>query len=58
MEFCGGLGGLRKGVGEGLVPIHVRAAGAEFPGALLAQGLRHDQADQLSPPHRLSLIHI
>jgi F0F1-type ATP synthase membrane subunit c/vacuolar-type H+-ATPase subunit K len=34
--FAEGLGGLGEGVGEGLVPLHVRAAGAEFPGPLLA----------------------
>ena len=28
MEFAEGLGGLGEGVGEGLVPVHVRAAGA------------------------------
>ena len=32
-----GLGGLGEGVGDGLVPVHVRAAGAQFPRALIAQ---------------------
>ena len=35
-EFAEGLGGLGEGVGDGLVPVHVRAAGAQFPRALLA----------------------
>ena len=32
-----GLAGLGEGVGQGLIPVLVRAAGAKFPGALLAQ---------------------
>src|SRR5215831_8903389 len=52
LELVEGLGGMGEGVGEGLVPVHVRAAGAQFPGALLAQGGRHDRADQLNRPHR------
>ena len=47
MEFAEGLGGLDEGVGEGLVPVHVRAAGAELPRALFAQGCRQCRADQL-----------
>jgi hypothetical protein len=39
-EFAEGLGGLGEGVGKGLVPVHVRAAGAEFPGALVAEDRR------------------
>jgi len=39
LEFAEGLGGLGEGVGEDLVPVHVRAACAQFPGALFAQGL-------------------
>ena len=37
------LGGLGEGVGEGLVPVHVRALGAQFPRALFAQGCRDDR---------------
>src|SRR6516165_11440890 len=48
IRFAEGLGGLGQSVNEGLVPVHVRAAGAQFPGALLAQGFRHGRADQLS----------
>jgi hypothetical protein len=48
LEFVEGLGGLGKGVGDGLVPVHVGAAGAEFSRAPLAQSFRDDQADQLS----------
>src|SRR6516165_12101961 len=54
LELAEGLADLGEGVGEGLVPVHVRAAGAEFPGALLTQGCRHDRADQLSSPRRLA----
>ena len=39
------LGGLSQGVGDGLVPVHVRAAGAEFPRALTGQGC-HLQAER------------
>jgi hypothetical protein len=46
LEFVEGLGGLGKGVGEGLVPVHVGAAGAEFSRALPAQSFRHDQAER------------
>src|SRR4029450_12944113 len=45
LEFVEGLGGLGKGVGDGLVPVHVGAAGAEFSRALRAKCFRHDQAD-------------
>ena len=45
-ELVEGLGGLGKGVGDGLVPVHVGTAGAEFSRALLAQSFRHDQADR------------
>ena len=37
LGFAEGLGGLGEGVGDGLVPVHVRAAGMQFPRALLAQ---------------------
>src|SRR4029434_9581783 len=37
LEFVEGLGGLSEGVGDGLVPVHLGAAGAEFSRALLAQ---------------------
>src|SRR5215211_4531788 len=47
-ELVEGLGGLSEGVGDGLVPVHLRAAGAEFSRALLAQSFRHPQADQPS----------
>ncbi|MGN6176058.1 MAG: hypothetical protein ACTHPS_24385 [Streptosporangiaceae bacterium] len=33
-EFGEGLRGLGEGAGEGLVPVHVRAAGAKLPRAL------------------------
>ena len=45
-ELVEGLGGLAKGVGDGLVPVHVGTAVAEFSRALLAQSFRHDQADR------------
>src|SRR5512132_3927765 len=48
LGFVEGLGGLSEGVGDGLVPVHVGAAGAEFARALLAQSFRDDQADQRS----------
>jgi hypothetical protein len=53
--FVEGLGGLGEGVAEGLVPVHVGAAGAEFSRALLAQSFRHE-ADQLSDSRRLGHI--
>ena len=56
LELAEGLGGLGEGVGKGLVPVHLRAVCAEFLRALIAQGLRHDQADQLSS--RLRLGHV
>jgi hypothetical protein len=55
LEFVEGLGGLSEGVGDGLVPVHVGAAGAEFARALLAQSFRHDQADR-SDSRRLDQI--
>ena len=42
-EVVESLGGLGEGVGEGLVPVHVRALGAQFPRALFAQGCRDDR---------------
>src|SRR4029453_14683296 len=42
-EFVEGLGGLGKGVGDGLVPVHVGAAGAGFCPGLRARGFRPDQ---------------
>jgi hypothetical protein len=47
-ELAEGLGGLGKGVGDGLVPVHVGTAGAEFSRARLAQSFGDDQADQRS----------
>ena len=47
LEFGAGLGGLGEGVGEGLVPAHGSAAGAQFPRALFAQGCPHDQGYRL-----------
>ena len=44
-ELVEDLGGLSEGVGDGLVPVHLRAAGAEFSRALLAQSFDDDQAD-------------
>ena len=38
LEFAEGLGGRAEGVGDGLVPVHVRAAGAQFLRPLFAQG--------------------
>src|SRR2546430_12621604 len=52
LEFVEGLGGLGEGVGDGLVPVHVRAAGAQFPGVLFTQGCRHGRVDLLSGPCR------
>jgi hypothetical protein len=43
LEFAEGLGGLGEGVGDGLVPVHARAASAQFPRALLAQGCRDNR---------------
>jgi hypothetical protein len=54
LGFVECLRDLGEGVGEGLVPVHVRAAGAEFSRGLLAQGFRHDRADQ---PGRLRRLH-
>ena len=56
MELVEGLGGLGKGVGDGLVPVHVGTAGAEFSRALLAQSFRHDQAQQPSEIRQLAHI--
>jgi hypothetical protein len=56
VELVEGLGGLGKGVGDGLVPVHVGAAGAEFSRALLAQSFRDDQAEQPSDSRRLGHI--
>ena len=36
VELVEGLGGLGEGVGEGLVPVHVGAAGTELLGTLFA----------------------
>jgi hypothetical protein len=36
-EFGEGLGDLGEGVGDGLVPVHASAAGAQVPGALFAR---------------------
>src|SRR5215475_14040845 len=55
-ELAEALGGLGEGVGEGLVPAHVRAAGAQFPGALIAQRLLHDRADRLDKGRRLAYV--
>jgi hypothetical protein len=55
LGFVEGLGGLGEGVGDGLVPVHVGAAGAEFSCALLAQSF-HDQADERSDSRRLGNI--
>src|SRR5215218_4310925 len=52
-ELVEGLGGLIDGIGDGLVPVHLGAAGAEFSRALLAQSFRDDQADQWSNSRRL-----
>jgi hypothetical protein len=46
LELVEGVGGLSESVGDGLVPVYVRTAGAEFARALLAQSFRHDQADR------------
>src|SRR5260370_2240279 len=51
-EFAEGLGGLGEGVGDGLVPVHVRAACALFPRAFLAQCCRQDRVGQLGSPLR------
>ena len=45
LAFVEGLGGLGEGVGDGLVPVHVRAAGAQFPRALFAEGSRYGRGD-------------
>ena len=46
LELVEGLGGLGEGVGEGLVPVHVGTAGAEFARTLLAQSFGDDQAER------------
>ena len=48
LEFVEGLGGLSEGVGDGLVPVHLGTACAEFSRALLAESFRDDQAAQPS----------
>ena len=50
------MGGLSEGVGDGLVPVHLGAAGAKFSRALLAQSFRDDQAEQPSDSRRLGHI--
>jgi hypothetical protein len=55
LELVEGLGGLGKGVGDGLVPVHVGTAGAEFSRALLAQNFRHE-ADGPSDSRRRDRI--
>jgi hypothetical protein len=44
-EFVKGLGDLGEGVGDGLVPVHVRAVCAQFPRALFIQGCLRRRAD-------------
>jgi hypothetical protein len=44
---------LGEGIGDGLVPVHVRSAGAQFARALFAQGSRDSGGDQLRSPRRL-----
>ena len=39
LEFAEGLSGLGEGVGDDLVPVHARAAGAQCPGALFASAV-------------------
>ncbi len=41
---------MSEGVGEGLVPAHARAAGAQTPRMLIAQGCRQGRADRLEFP--------
>ena len=47
MGFGEGLRGLAEGVSNGLVPVHARAAGMQFPRALFADGRRDGRGDQL-----------
>jgi hypothetical protein len=56
LEFVEGLGGLGKGVGDGLVPVHLGTAGAQFSRALLAQSFGDDQAEHSSDSRRLGHI--
>src|SRR5467141_2133375 len=43
-EIVEGLGGLGDGVGNGLVPVHVRPAGAQLPYAFIVQSYRRVHA--------------
>src|SRR5215831_1061407 len=57
-EFAEGLGDLGEGVGDVLVPVHVRAAGVEFLRALFAQRCRQVRAElnnQPCGPYRVGL---
>ena len=56
LGFLEGLGGFREGVGDGLVPVHVLAAGALFPRTLFAQGCLHGGGDQLGSPRRVDHV--
>src|SRR5262252_9946361 len=51
-ELAEGLGDLGEGVGDGLVPVHVRAAGVELPRALFAQRCRQARAELSNQPGR------
>src|SRR5829696_146854 len=56
LGFVEGLCDLGKGVGDGLVPVHVGTACAEFSRALLAESFRYDQADRPNVIGRLGHI--
>jgi len=56
LEFAEGLGGLGEGVGDDLVPVHVRAAGVEFSRTFCAQRCRQQLAKLNNPVRRSDCV--
>jgi hypothetical protein len=56
IELIQSLIGLGEGVGDGLFPVHLRAASAELPGSLFSQRCRHNRVDHLIGPRRLNHV--
>ncbi len=50
------MGGLGKGVGDGLVPVHCGAAGSQFPRARIAEGSRDGRAACQGEHRRLNHV--